>query len=223
MKKKIFRMFAAAALLLGSAGMFSSCQGLVDAVFGVEDKPAQQQPATTPTVDIAAMEQELVGLWWEEYEYAGETEDGEPFNRVLLAMSFDEDHTGCIYLGVFVDNTEGEPLAIYGGYEDSGFAWKLLEDGTLQLSDPYTGETYALTRAAGDSYGKNMTNVSSAKSVYSNGNVTLTNGGNSVTLKKASEERDQEIEQKLSTTIKSNVSIKSGGKAPANFSEDDIR
>lgn len=223
MKKKIFRMFAAAALLLGSAGMFSSCQGLVDAVFGVEDKPAQQQPATTPTVDIAAMEQELVGLWWEEYEYAGETEDGEPFNRVLLAMSFDEDHTGCIYLGVFVDNTEGEPLAIYGGYEDSGFAWKLLEDGTLQLSDPYTGETYALTRAAGDSYGKNMTNVSSAKSVYSNGNVTLTNGGNSVTLEKASEERAQEIEQKLSTTIKSNVSIKSGGKAPANFSEDDIR
>ena len=65
--------------------------------------------------------------------------------------------------------------------------------------------------------------VSSAKSVYSNGNVTLTNGGNSVTLKKASEERAQEIEQKLSTTIKSNVSIKSGGKAPANFSEDDIR
>ena len=223
MKKKIFRMFAAAALLLGSAGMFSSCQGFIDAVLGTEDKPAQQQPATTPTVDIAAMEQELVGLWWEEYEYAGETEDGEPFNRVLLAMSFDEDHTGCIYLGVFVDNTEGEPLAIYGGYEDSGFAWKLLEDGTLQLSDPYTGETYALTRAAGDSYGKNMTNVSSAKSVYSNGNVTLTNGGNSVTLKKASEERAQEIEQKLSTTIKSNVSIKSGGKAPANFSEDDIR
>ena len=223
MKKKIFRMFAAAALLLGSAGMFSSCQGLVDAVFGVEDKPAQQQPATTPTVDIAAMEQELVGLWWEEYEYAGETEDGEPFNRVLLAMSFDEDHNGCIYLGVFVDNTEGEPLAIYGGYEDSGFAWKLLEDGTLQLSDPYTGETYALTRAAGDSYGKNMTDVSSTKPVFTNGSVGVTNGGNSVTLEKASETKAQEIEQKLSTTIKSNVSIKSGGKAPANFSEDDIR
>ena len=45
MKKKIFRMFAAAALLLGSAGMFSSCQGLVDAVFGVEDKPRMVSPS----------------------------------------------------------------------------------------------------------------------------------------------------------------------------------
>ena len=223
MKNKIFRMFAAAVLLLGSAGMFSSCQGFIDAVLGTEDKPAQQQPATTPTVDIAAMEQELIGLWWEEYDYSGVTEDGETFNRVLLAMSFDEDHTGCIYMGVYDGDTDGEPLAIYGGYEDSGFAWKLLEDGTLQLSDPYTGETYALTRGDGDSYGKNMTNVSSAKSGFTNGSVTVTNGGNSVTLKKASEERADEIVQKLSTNIKSNVSLKSGGKAPANFSEDDIR
>jgi hypothetical protein len=68
-----------------------------------------------------------------------------------------------------------------------------------------------------------MTDVSSTKPVFTNGSVGVTNGGNSVTLEKASETKAQEIEQKLSTTIKSNVSIKSGGKAPANFSEDDIR
>lgn len=223
MKKNIFRMFAAAALLLGTAGMFSSCQGFIDAVLGTEDKPAQQQPAPTPTVDIAALEKELVGLWWEEHDYTGVTETGATFNRVVMAVSIDEDHTGCIYMGVFANDTDEEPLAVYGGYEDAGFTWKLLEDGRLQLGDPITGETHVLTRGEGDSYGKNMTNVANTKISYSNDSVTVNNGSTTVPLTKASEAKAQEIEQKLSTKIKSNVSLKSGGKAPADFTEDNIR
>lgn len=225
MKKKIFANIAAVALLLGTVGIFSSCQGFIDAVLGTEDKPVQQQPTTTPTVDITTMENELVGFWWEEYDYTDVTETGETFNRVLLAVSADDDHTGCIYLGVFANDTSEQPLAVYGGYEDAGFTWKLLEDGRIQLGDPETGETYTLTRTRGDgnSYGNNMTNVSNTKMTYSNGSVTVTNGSTTAPLSKATEAKAEEIEQKLSTKIKSNVGLKSIGKAPEKFSENDIR
>ena len=222
MKNKIFANFAAVAFLLGTAGIFSSCQGFIDAVLGVEDNPVQQQPTTNPTPSIEDMEKDLIGLWWEEYDYSDVTETGETFNRVLMAVSADDDHTGCIYLGVFANNTDEEPLAVYGGYEDAGFTWKLLDDGRIQLGDPFTGETYALTRG-GSSYGSNMTNVSNTKLTYNNSSVTATNGSTTATLTKASETKAQEIEQKLSTKIRSNVNLKSGGKTPAGFGEGDIR
>jgi hypothetical protein len=41
------------------------------------------------TVDIDALERELVGVWWDEYEYADVTETGVPFSRVLLAVKAD--------------------------------------------------------------------------------------------------------------------------------------
>ena len=85
MKKKIFAMIAAV-LLLGTTACTS------------EDNPS--------TVDIDALERELVGLWWDEYEYADVTEAGVPFSRVLLAVVADADHTGCIYLGVFDDTSD---------------------------------------------------------------------------------------------------------------------
>jgi len=130
MKSRFFAMIAAAALLLGMTG----CTGV--------DNPS--------TNDMSVLEQSLIGLWWDEFEYADVTEAGVPFSRVLLAVKADADHTGCIYLGVF-DNTSDEPLAIYGGPEDAGFTWRLLADGRILLGNPVTGESYALTRGDNNS------------------------------------------------------------------------
>lgn len=197
-------LFAAAVLLLGTTGCSK------------DDDPAP--------IDVSAAEKDLVGLWWDEFKYADVTETGEAFSRVLLVVEADEDHTGCIYLGVFND-TSDEPLAIYGGPKDAGFTWKVLSDGRIELGDPETGETLdlapALTR--GSSYGSNMTNTSNTNLTYSNGSVTATNGSYSGTLNKANANQTATIEQKLSTGVNSNVDLESGGKTPNDFDEHDIR
>lgn len=175
MKKIFFAMFAAAGLLLGLTGCSK------------EDK---QSPA-----DLNISEQDLIGLWWDEFKYSDVTESGKPFSRVLLAVKADADHTGCIYLGVF-DDTSDEPLAVYGGPEEAGFVWRLLPDGRLQLSDPVSGEDYVMTR--GDSnYGENMTDVSSTNMTYTSNSVAVTNGSYSGTLVKAGAEKETEIRKKL--------------------------
>lgn len=161
------------------------------------------------TLDVVALEQSLVGLWWDEYEYADVTETGVPFTRVLLAVIADADHTGCIYLGAFDDKSDN-PLAVYGGPEDAGFTWKLLTNGMILLGDPVTGETYALapkrstaTRGNGDgSYGSDMTDVSGTKVTYTGGdNLALTNDDYSGTLTKANAEQEADIKEKLETII----------------------
>ncbi len=197
-------LFVAAVLLLSTTGCSK------------DDDPAP--------IDVNAAEKDLVGLWWDEFKYADVTETGEAFSRVLLVVEADEDHTGCIYLGVFND-TSDEPIAIYGGPKDAGFTWKVLSDGRIELGDPETGETLdlapALTR--GSSYGSNMTNTSNTNLTYSNGSVTATNGSYSGTLNKANANQTATIEQKLSTGVNSNVDLESGGKTPNDFDEHDIR
>ena len=177
-------------------------------------------------IDVSAAEKDLVGLWWDEFEYADVTEEGVPFTRALLVVEADEDHTGCIYLGVFDDKSD-EPLAIYGGPKDAGFTWQVLSDGRIELGDPETGETLelapALTRAGDSSYGNNMTDTSNTNLSYSNGSVTATNGSYSGTLDKADADLTATIEQKLSTGVNSNVDLESGGKTPDGFNENDIR
>ena len=188
MKKILFAMMAAA-LLVGTTGCSK------------DDNPS--------TIDIDALEQSLVGLWWDEFEYADVTETGVPFSRVLLAVQVDANHTGCIYLGVFND-TSDKPLAVYGGPEDAGFTWRLLDDGRIQLGDPVTGETYALARnvtRGGDSssYGDGMTDVSTTKLTYTDNNVTATNGNYSGTLEKANAEEAADIKEKLHNKINTNL------------------
>ena len=148
------------------------------------------------TINVAELEKELVGVWWDEFEYADVTETGVPFTRVLLAIVADADHTGCIYLGVF-DDTDDLPLAVYGGPEDAGFRWHLLPNGDLQLSDPVSGETSVLTRSA-DSYANSLTNVSTANLTFYNNQVTMTNGSYSGTLAKADASQESDIWKKLS-------------------------
>ena len=197
-------LFVAAVLLLSTTGCSK------------DDDPAP--------IDVNAAEKDLVGLWWDEFEYADVTEEGVPFSRALLVVEADEDHTGCIYLGVFND-TSDEPLAIYGGPKDAAFTWQVRTDGTIVLGDPETGETYplapALTRAG--SYGNDMTNTSNTNLSYSNGSVTATNGNYSGTLTKANASTTANIEKKLSTGVNSNVDLESGGKTPNDFGSGDIR
>ena len=191
MKKILFTMMAAV-LLVGMTGCSK------------DDNPS--------TVDIDALEKELVGLWWDEFEYADVTETGLPFSRVLLAVQIDANHTGCIYLGVFND-TSDEPLAVYGGPEDAGFTWRLLDDGRILLGDPVTGETYALARSVtraltrGDdgSYGDGMTDVANTSMTYTDGSVTLTNDNYSGTLEMANAEEAADITEKFQNNINTNL------------------
>ena len=195
-------LFAAAVLLLGTTGCSK------------DDDPAP--------IDVSAAEKEIVGLWWDEFKYADVTEEGVPFTRAMLVVQADEDHTGCIYLGVFDDKSD-EPLAIYGGPKDAGFTWKVLSDGKIQLGDPDTGETTEMAPALTRGYGSNMTNTSNTNMSYNNGTVTVTNGDQSNTLHKADASQTSAIEQKLSTGVNSNVDLESGGKAPSDFGSSDIR
>ena len=182
MKQKILTILAAVALVLGMGGC------------STEDNP------TLPSVDVETLEQSLVGIWWDEYEYADVTEDGVPFTRALLAVKADADHTGCIYLGVFDDKSD-EPVAVYGGPEEAGFKWQLKADGTIVLTDPVTGDSYTLarTRGEGGSYGEKMTDVSATNMAYTDGSVTVTNGDYSTTLQKADAGKEAEIEKTLAT------------------------
>ncbi len=175
MKQIFLATFAAAVLLSGMTGCSKDDQ--------------------TPYINTAELEKSLVGVWWDEYEYADVTETGVPFTRVLLAIKADADHTGCIYLGLF-DDTDDLPLAVYGGPKDAGFRWQLLPNGDLQLSDPVSGETSVFTRSA-DSYANSMTDVSTANLTYDNNQVTMTNGSYSGTLVKADAGQETDIQKRL--------------------------
>ena len=136
------------------------------------------------SINVQELEQSLVGVWWDEFEYEDVTEDGVPFSRVLLAVQADADHTGCIYLGVF-DDTDDNPLVIYGGPAVAGFTWKLLSDGSLELGYPSASKSIAITRADDGSYGDTMTDVSGTSMTYTGEGVTMNNGTYSSTLTKA--------------------------------------
>ena len=153
---------------------------------------------SSSTIDKDVLEKSLVGLWWDEFEYADVTETGEPFSRVLLAVDVAADHTGCIYLGVF-DDVSDEAVAVYGGYEDTGFLWQLLDDGSLQLADPVTGETWAPTRSdGGGNYVEKATDASSTKFTIVSGRIMMSNAGYSGKLAKANAQQKADIEKKLS-------------------------
>ncbi len=172
MKKIIIALFAASALLLGLTGC---------------DKET----------DIKKLEQSLVGIWWDAYEYSNVTETGVAFDWVLLAVVADADHSGCIYLGAY-DSKSEELVAVYGGPEDAGFKWELTREGNIVLSDPATGESTVLTRAGSDgSYGDGMTDVNGTNMTYKDGSVKVSNGSYSGTLTKADTGKEGEIKEQF--------------------------
>ena len=174
MKKIIIALFAAFALLLGLTGC-------------------------NKEIDIQKLEESLVGVWWDQYEYSDVTETGVAFDKVLLAVVAEADHSGCIYLGAY-DSKSNELVAVYGGPEDAGFTWRLTYDGKIVLSDPVTGESTVLTRAdgSGSNYGNDMTKVSGINMTYTDGSVTVTNGTYSGTLAKADAGKEGDIKEQFS-------------------------
>ena len=152
------------------------------------------------SINIQELEQSLVGIWWDEFEYEDVTEDGVPFSRVLLAVRADADHTGCIYLGVFDDNSD-KPLVVYGGPVDAGFTWKLLSDGSLVLSDPTSGESLLMTRADGENYGDTITDVSGTSMIYTADGLTMNNVSYSGTLTKADVDEQTDIMGKVAGEV----------------------
>lgn len=182
MKKLFFALFAAAMLLSGLTGCMRE-------------------------IDVKLAEQCLVGIWWDEYDYSDVTETGVPFDKVLLAVEADADHSGCIYLGLF-DSKSDELVAVYGGPEEAGFKWELTTKGDIVLSDPVSGESTVLTKADGSSYGDNMTNVPGTTMSLSNNNLTLNNTSYSGTLTKADSGTEGEIKETLSmpfSALKTNL------------------
>ena len=120
MKQKFFAILTASVLLLGMCGCTSE-----------SDNPSQKE-----------IEESLVGLWYEEFEYKDVTEKGKPFNRALIAVEVSADHTGYVALAVF-DDVFNEPLEIYGGPKDAPFLWQVTAGGQVILTDPNTGTTYS--------------------------------------------------------------------------------
>ena len=130
MKQKIIAMFAIAVLVIG----MGACS----------DKTDQGKKAS-----IQEMEEAIVGLWCEEFDYEDVTEEGKPFNRALIAVEARADHTGYVALAVF-DDAFNEPLKIYGGPKDAPFTWQVTEDGHVILADAKKGATKASTRSGDD-------------------------------------------------------------------------
>lgn len=188
MKTQLFTILAAVVLLVGTTGCSKDDNS---------NPPPIDEPV--PPIDEPVSDEDLIGVWWDEFEYSDVTEYGIPFSRVLLVVKVDESHTGCIYLGVY-NSDSYVPLAIYGGPEDAGFSWRLLDDGRVQLSDPVTGEGSALSRAlraSGSNYGGDMTSVSNTNMTFAENSVKVDNGTYSGVLAKANAEEKAEIDVKL--------------------------
>ena len=73
-----------------------------------------------PSPSQQEMEKDLIGLWYEDFDYKDVTEKGKPFNRAMITMEVKADHTGYVALSVF-DDEFNEPLETYGGPTNAPF------------------------------------------------------------------------------------------------------
>ena len=165
MKQKIIAMFAAAVLLFG----MSACTENADnpAI------PSQQ-----------GMEESLIGLWYEEFDYEDVTEDGKPFNHALIVVETKGDHTGYIALAVF-DDEFNEPLEIYGGPKDASFTWQVTADGHIILTDPNTGETVISARTRGGGNHSDFVDIGQIEMNSAQGSIAFSNASHEGSLTKA--------------------------------------
>jgi len=157
MQKKYLWMMAAI-LVISGATVLTSCSKDDDKTA----TPSQQE-----------MEESLVGLWAEEFQYEDVTEDGDPFNRALIVVEAKEDHTGYVALAVF-DDVFNEPLEIYGGPKDAPFTWQVNANGDVVLS--------ASTRS--DVEPGNLVDVGQIKMNCASGNVSYSSTSHQGSLSK---------------------------------------
>jgi len=165
MKQKIFAMFAAAVLLLG----MGACTDKSDN----PSIPSQQ-----------GMEESLIGLWYEEFEYEDVTEDGKPFNRALIVVETKADHTGYVALAVF-DDEFNEPLEIYGGPKDAPFTWQVTPEGRIILADPNTGSSIMSARTRSDGNHSDFVDIGQIEMNSSQGRIAFSNASHEGSLTKA--------------------------------------
>jgi pimeloyl-ACP methyl ester carboxylesterase len=158
-----FAMFAAAVLLLGMTG----CSSV--------DNPSSN--------DMDVLEQSLIGLWYEEFDYEDVTEDGKPFTHALIAVEAKADHTGYVALAVF-DDVFNEPLEIYGGPKNAPFTWKVTAEGHIILTDPNTGTSFLSARTRSGGNHSNFVDISQIEMNCSQGSVTFSNASHEGSLVK---------------------------------------
>ena len=142
---------------------------------------------------IKEMEQSLVGLWYEEFDYKDVTEDGKPFNRALIAVEAKEDHTGYVALAVF-DDEFNEPLEIYGGPKDAPFTWQVTAEGHIILTDPNTGTSIASASTRSDGNPNSYVDIGQIDMNCAQGQVTFSNASHKGSLSKVENDKDDLIQ-----------------------------
>lgn len=167
MKLKFFAVFVAVWLMLG----MSACTNNSDD-FAL---PSQEE-----------MEASLIGLWYEEFDFAGKVEDtGEAFTSVVLAMQVNDDHTGCLYAGAFDKGHYDNPLVVVGGPDEAGFTWRIDSNGvlTLKATDGSGIVELAHTRADGSTGGdvRNLVTLYGWETKLVNGQTVICRGSNVLT------------------------------------------
>ena len=165
MKQKFLAIFATVVLLLG----MSACKDNAD------------NPAIPSQKE---MEESLIGLWCESFDYEDVTEDGKPFNRALVVVEAKADHTGYVALAVF-DDEFNEPLEIYGGPKDAPFTWQVTAEGQVILTDPNTGTSISTARTRGDGSHNDFVDIGQIKMKSGMGSIAFSNATYEGTLTKA--------------------------------------
>ena len=139
------------------------------------------------------MEESLVGLWYEEFDYKDVTEDGKPFNHALIAVEAKADHTGYVALAVF-DDEFNEPLEIYGGPKDAPFKWQVTPEGHVTLTDPNTGTTIMSSHTRSGENHSNFVNISQIEMNCASGSVAFSNTSHKGSLIKAESDKNSLIQ-----------------------------
>ncbi len=139
------------------------------------------------------MEESLVGLWYEEFDYKDVTEDGKPFNHALIAVEAKADHTGYVALAMF-DDEFNEPLEIYGGPKDAPFKWQVTPEGHVTLTDPNTGTTIMSSHTRSGENHSNFVNISQIEMNCASGSVAFSNTSHKGSLTKAESDKSSLIQ-----------------------------
>ena len=165
------RLIAALTAILTICGMtaISSCTDK-------DDDPA--------TDDVSVLEESLVGLWYEEFNYADVTEDGSPFSRALIVVEAKADHTGYVALAVF-DDVFNEPLQVYGGPKEAPFTWQVTAGGHVVLTDPQTGTSLVPAQTRSTSDHSDFVNIGQIAMDFTPDRVTYSSASHKGTLSRA--------------------------------------
>ena len=175
MKQRILVIIAVAAFLLG----MGACTDKNDSPV----IPSQEE-----------MEKSLIGLWYEEFAYEDVTEEGKPFNRALIVVEANADHTGYVALAVF-DDEFNEPLKIYGGPTDAPFKWQVTAEGNVILTDPNTGSAIDQLSTRSDANHDNFVDINQINMNCASGKVDFANSSHEGSLSKAEKGKNGLIQE----------------------------